>query len=235
MLRIQRQDSNVADFNSAIKAHDLDTRVSAIGIISSYNPTNSTAEIQLVSKEGVRDMDGTVESKELPLLLDVPICFPHSKEHAITFPIKEGDECIVVFSDRAIDNWWQNGGVQEQNIDRMHDLSDAIAFVAPYSQKTKLGTNGSEEPNSDNLQIRSFSGKTYIEIESEDNKHTINILNNESGNMTIKIMNGTLDIYAKGNTTFHTDGTMDIYSKGAMTIRSDTDIALSAPHVGLND
>lgn len=219
MIRRQRLDSDTNNFNSDFEAKALELRVSAIGVINSYNAENSTAEIQLVAKEGMIDKDGNVESKALPILPDVPIVFPHSKEHAITFPIKEGDECLVIFGDRAIDAWWQSGGVQEQNIDRIHSLSDAIAYVGPYSQKTKLGTGGSSQPHTDNLQVRSFDGKTFFEIESKDNNYNLNIKNDNSGNMKIQIMNGTLDIYCKG----------------AMTIKSDTDIAIKAPHIGLND
>jgi hypothetical protein len=44
----------------------------------------------------------------------------------------------VIFADRCIDFWWQNGGVQEPVDDRVHDLSDAFCIVGPQSQAQKI-------------------------------------------------------------------------------------------------
>lgn len=49
------------------------------------------------------------------------------------FPIIPGDECLVVFSDLSIDNFWLNGNVQNPVESRRHDLSDGIAIPCNLS------------------------------------------------------------------------------------------------------
>ncbi len=74
-----------------------------------------------------------------PLLVDVPVVFPRGGGCTLTFPVKAGDECLVIFADRCIDFWWQSGGIQEPVDERMHDLSDAFCIVGPQSQAKKIG------------------------------------------------------------------------------------------------
>lgn len=72
---------------------------------------------------------------QMPLLVDVPVMFPGGGGVSLTFPIKKGDECLVVFSARCIDAWWQLGagsGATPGQVPpdaRMHNLSDGFAFV----------------------------------------------------------------------------------------------------------
>jgi phage baseplate assembly protein gpV len=68
-------------------------------------------------------------SVNLPLIQDVPVLVPSAGGWSLTFPIKAGDECLIVFSDTALDAWLQNGGVDNEPIScRRHDLSDAVAI-----------------------------------------------------------------------------------------------------------
>ncbi|MCT9017100.1 Gp138 family membrane-puncturing spike protein, partial [Cupriavidus gilardii] len=84
------------------------------GIIHSFDADAMTCEVQPTIKIPVRKLDGTIESVALPLLVDCPVQFPSGGNCTLTFPVKPGDECLVVFASRCIDAWWQSGGVQEQ-------------------------------------------------------------------------------------------------------------------------
>lgn len=81
----------------------------------------------------VRQQNGTFVQTQLPLLLDVPVIFPSGGGFMATFPLQPGDEVLVIFSCRCIDQWWQNGGVQVQAEHRLHDLSDGFAIPGPRS------------------------------------------------------------------------------------------------------
>ncbi|ALD79411.1 Phage-related protein [Citrobacter portucalensis] len=83
----------------------------------------------------------------------------------LTFPVNPGDECLLVFSDRCIDFWWQNGGVQEAVDPRQHDLSDAFAIVGPQSQTRKISGISTTT-----AQFRSDDGSTYFEINPDTKK-----------------------------------------------------------------
>lgn len=113
-------------------------RVSIPGIIQSFDTDAVTAVVQPAIKGSEQDESGAEVSVNLPLLVDVPVVFPRGGGCTLTFPVKEGDECLVIFADRCIDFWWQSGGVQEPVDGRMHDLSDAFCIVGPQSQAKKI-------------------------------------------------------------------------------------------------
>lgn len=142
----------------------LDGRQSCIwtampGIVQSVDLDAMTCEVQPAIMGTVEDENGVIQSVSLPLLVDVPICYPSGGGFLITFPIASGDEVLVVFSSRCIDAWWQSGGVQKPMEARMHDLSDGFAIPGPRSQPNTVDAISSTE-----LQIRNDSGQAYFSI-----------------------------------------------------------------------
>lgn len=103
------------------------------GIVQSYNPENNTVEVQPAIRERLVDDKGNVIYQALPLLINVPVVFPKVVGVGITFPLKKNDQCLVVFSDLSIDNFWQKGSVQNPVEIRRHDLSDGIAIPCSLS------------------------------------------------------------------------------------------------------
>lgn len=134
-------------------------RVSAPGIIRSFNPDKQTAVVQVAIREKV-NINGNLKWMDLPVLVDVPVYFPRAGGYMLTIPIKPGDECLVVFSDFCIDSWWQSGGVQNQADKRRHDLSDGFALVGVTSQPRKV-----KNYSPDTIQLRNEAGNTYAEID----------------------------------------------------------------------
>ena len=100
----------------------------------------------------------------------------------LTFPVKEGDECLLIFADRCIDFWWQSGGVQETVDPRQHDLSDAFAIVGPQSQAQKISGISTSA-----AQLRTDDGAAFVEVAA-------------GHNITIKTP-GQLTATAEGGTT----------------------------------
>lgn len=103
-------------------------------IVQKYNSDSNTIECQPTIRERVINEDNIITYQNYPLLVDVPVCFTQSSNASITFPINTGDECIVVFSDLAIDNWFVNGNIQNPVEQRRHDLSDAFAIFGVRNQ-----------------------------------------------------------------------------------------------------
>lgn len=135
------------------------------GIIQSFNSGAMTVTVQPSVKAIIGLPDGSQQSVALPLLLDCPVVFPCGGGFTLTFPIVSGDECVVVFSARCIDSWWQSGGVQEQAELRMHDLSDGFAFVGARSQPRVISGISAA-----GAQLRSDDGETYVEVNNGEIK-----------------------------------------------------------------
>jgi len=134
-------------------------RVALPGIIQSFDPDTVTAVVQPAIRYIEQDNDGGTSTSDYPLLVDVPVVFPRGGGCTLTFPVKPGDECLVIFADRCIDFWWQSGGVQEPVDSRMHDLSDAFAIVGPQSQAKKIsGISASA------VELRSDDGETKLSL-----------------------------------------------------------------------
>lgn len=127
-------------------------------IIQSFNPSAMTCEAQPTVMGMLRQPDGTSKSVAMPLLLDCPVMFPGGGGVTLTFPIKPGDEALVVFASRCIDAWWQLGGVRGQAEFRMHDLSDGFAFVGVRSQPRAF------DVSTNAAQLRTDDGTAFISL-----------------------------------------------------------------------
>lgn len=129
------------------------------GIIQNFNPNEETVTVKPVLREEIINRDQTKSIVDLPLLLDVPIVIPQSDDVALTLPIRQGTECLIVFGDMCIDAWFSYGGIQNQIEKRRHDLSDGFAIVGIKSQPNII-------PNysTDAAELRTISGNTKISL-----------------------------------------------------------------------
>ena len=138
------------------------------GIVQSFDAAAMTCIVQPAIQARVRDPQGNVVNLPLPLLLDCPVTFPGGGGCTLTFPVAEGDECLVVFASRCIDAWWQSGGVQPQAELRMHDLSDGFVLPGPRSQPRVLA--GISRAST---QLRADDGQSYIDLDAAARKVTV--------------------------------------------------------------
>ena len=127
-------------------------------IVQSYNSANNTVECQPAVRERIINEDGTIQYIQLPLLINVPIVFPGSVNFDIKFPLSKNDECLVFFSDLSIDNFWQNGSVQNPVEVRRHDLSDGMAIPCRMSLPRRKVTPKASISADSNGEI-TFKGK----------------------------------------------------------------------------
>ncbi|MFN1150065.1 Gp138 family membrane-puncturing spike protein [Serratia liquefaciens] len=162
-------------------------RVAMPGIIQSFDPVTVTCTV-LPAIKGHDEGTAGKDSENLPLLVDVPVVFPRGGGCTLTFPVKEGDECLLIFADRCIDFWWQSGGVQEPVDPRQHDLSDAFCIPGPQSQAMKISgvsTNAA--------QLRTDDGTAFVEVAAGGD-----ITATTTGSMTINaptiMLNGNVTI-----------------------------------------
>jgi len=150
---------------SSLAGHQATVWTALPGIITSYDADTITAQVQPALHALYTGPDQTQEWKAMPIIPDVPVIFPRGGQYALTFPVQQGDECLIVFSSRCIDNWWQQGGVQTQRELRMHDLSDGFAIPGPWSQKTKIS-----DLSTTTAQLRTSDGTIFAEVDNDNQK-----------------------------------------------------------------
>lgn len=183
------------------------------GIIASFDPVAMTCEVQPAIQGKQVLEDGTVQTVNIPMLLDCPVVYPHGGGVSLTFPIRAGDECLVVFASRAIDFWWQLGGVQPPAEPRMHDLSDGFVLVGAYSQPKVLGNVSTQA-----VQLRSDDGQAFFELNPES--HDFNLMT--PGNFTAQVQNFSVSCAAFS------------VSCSNFKVEASSSAAITAPTIALN-
>jgi hypothetical protein len=155
-------DEAAAAFGAHIDERTMELHTLLPGHIVSFDSDNQTAKVQ----PGIQRIFAQQGAVNLPELVDVPVCFPGGGGYFLTFPVAAGDECVLSFSERAIDFWWQNGGVQLPAEYRTHDLSDAFATVGVNSKPHRISsmrTDGAELRTRDgSARISLVGGKVFI-------------------------------------------------------------------------
>lgn len=205
----ERSESLEDVFRVAIKGALAGVWTALPGTIESFDASLQTASVQPTIQAQVRGPTGETKLVNMPLLLDCPVNFPGGGDTVATFPVRKGDECLVIFASRCIDSWWQSGGVQPPATLRMHNLSDGMVLVGFRSKPHKI-TGFSTTA----AQLRSLDGATLVEM-----------------NPTAQ----TLVLTAPGGATINADTTINgtLHVTGAITC--DDDITSSKTVTGQTD
>lgn len=117
------------------KGMKLDFNCLHIGTVQSFDADKQVATVTINYKQTVYQRDPANNRIYRPLLLDYPqlsdcpVVFLGGGVRSITVPVVQGDECLVFFNDRDLDNWFsgQIGGQPATN--RIHSFSDALVLV----------------------------------------------------------------------------------------------------------
>lgn len=185
----ERIDDPLEGLSVALNGWQSKIQTAVPGIIQSFSPDDMTCTVQPAIGGQVRDEAGALTGTELPLLVDCPVQFPAGGGCTLTFPVRSGDECLVVFSSRCIDAWWQSGGIQAQPELRMHDLSDGFALLGFRSQPRVIhGISATA------TQLRSDDGAAFVEVNPTSHAITLTA----PGGATI---NGDVQVNGKVTTT----------------------------------
>jgi len=148
MSETQQSPDFVDALDALIQTHLADVRVALPAKVIEYDASKQKISAQpLIRQKHVKE-DATNEVERLPVITNVPVCFPGAGAYAITFPISKGDTVLLVFSDSSIDKWLSVGGDVDPNDYRKHSLSDAIAIPGLRSFK-----NASDQATDDRLVI----------------------------------------------------------------------------------
>jgi len=181
------------------------------GKVIDFDPTDSTCSIQCTVQMQRTLPSGEQEWISITPLVKCPLVFLNGGGALITYPVKEGDEALVVFGSRCIDGWWQTGQVSPQVEIRMHDLSDGFVIVGPRSKaKAVSGWSTSR------LEIRNEAGDTKVTLNPTSKQITLETPGNvtiSAGSLTINAPithTGTITSNGKNIGSTHTHGGVSV-------------------------
>lgn len=105
-----------------------------LATVQSFNSTNQTVQATINYPKTFRRIDPTTQQYAnvqvaYPLFINVPVVILGGGNAYLTMPIIKGDQCLLLFNDRSIDNWFQSGQVSPLSNPRAHSLSDGIALI----------------------------------------------------------------------------------------------------------
>lgn len=203
------------------------------GIVQSFDAEKQTASIQPAIRRVFITREGTDEilaPSDLPILINVPVQFPRGGGFSLTFPVKKGDECLIVFAERAIDTWHKFGGVNDPNARRFHSLSDATAFVGLSSLPNKV-----PDYDAANTQLKKDDGTAVISV-NEDSTISVTAdsdINATSGSNIKAEASGNIDAIAGGDMTLEC-ANLSATATGTAQITAATAATVEAPTITLN-
>ena len=129
------------------------------GKIESVDTASGTVDVQPLLKRKYIFDD---EAVSLPVITSVPIVYPRFGESQIKFPIKKGDNCLLLFVERSIDIWFGRGGEVDPLDKRKGHLSDAICLPGLYPQTAPLAPTS--EKGSMEIRNGKAPGGAVVEI-----------------------------------------------------------------------
>ena len=148
---------------------------------------------------------------DYPKITNIPLAITKCPGLKITYPIKKGQNCTLIFSQRSIDNFIIAGGIQNpfdgpdptKTQIRCMDMTDAMCFPGIITSNETI-TNYSTDA---------------IEIRSADNTTKVSVKEN-----SLKFLQGNASIdMEEGNITM-TAGTINITGTTAVNITSPASV-----------
>jgi len=141
-----------------------------LGTIQSFDSSNQTAIITINYKRTYfkqTDNNQYVSFLEdYPILYDCPVVILGGGTARITFPVSQGDQCLVLFNDRDIDNWFNGSTTSPNQTPRLHSFADAIALIGPNNKNTAI-------KNYDSVRAIITNGTVKNGINPQTNKLTL--------------------------------------------------------------
>lgn len=184
------------------------------GSIITFNE-KQRAQIKIGLRRRVND-----DHIDYPPCINVPVLFAGSQKWSFFHEVNEGDEGIVIFSERAADLWKQSGGSQEPFDCRTFSVSDAFFIIGfrsdiqYFPSLPKSGIGVTSKDNDVQLRIEKdtallHKGKTSVSLTDSEaliNRGSVstsltdNAIESKIGSTTIVSTQESITMTAGGQT-----------------------------------
>lgn len=154
--------------------------------------TQRVSAIPAIQKK-FTDLDGRVTYYNFPKITNIPLSIIKCPGIKLTCPVKKGQNCTLIFSQRSIDNFMidgtkplppYEGPVPFTSALRCMDMTDALCFPGVITNNETISNY-----NNDAIEIRSTDGSTKVSVAE-------NTLNFIQGGGSITMSGGKVEITA---------------------------------------
>jgi hypothetical protein len=191
----------------ALDGRQAEMWTSIPGILQAFNPAEMAATVQISLMLPFRATSGVLTYEKVTPLVHCPVQFIGGGGYTATFPMAQGDEGLLSFAMRCIDEWWQHGGYSNVLSEfRMHDISDGF-FIPGFRSKPRVLSGFSTTT----AQFRSDDGLTFVEL----GPGIINLIADEvniQGRNKTTIAGAEMIVHGVDKTTFDAGGTGFVYT-----------------------
>ena len=133
------------------------------GRIISFDPETGLADVQPIMKfkkpSGVKI--------DYPHLYGVPVMFPQTAGASIAYPVREGDGCLLIVAEQALDYWMYG---QETDTDLAFDLTNAECIPGLFREANPVAAEALKEDA-----IVMAVGETRLSVSKDKVKITGNL------------------------------------------------------------
>lgn len=173
-------------YNKTYKFHEL-------GRIESIDYTDNTASVQLIRKITTYTNEQNINESQFSYKSQgvIPKAVIQSNYNAIgglIKPLEIGSDCIVLFNDYSIDEWFIDGLPQATQSTRQHDINDAIVIPNIFWQENPAIV---KDYNNDYTKL--FFEKTFIELTDKikiaNENHNLKTLINQQNQLIANLIN----------------------------------------------
>ena len=208
---------NTATLTRAIErivdARLRDLHTAMPGLVVDFDADTQLASVQPAIRRQMLTNDGEKDiliPSSIPQLINVPIVFPQGGGYHLTIPVSPGDEVLLIFCERSIDQWHEFGTEQVPAIKRFHAYADAFAIPGINSKPKKVA-----DYQPDRMELRDDLRLNYVSLHATG----------------IEIASiGTVEIGAIGGLTFTTAATFN----GQINATSGMQVTGSMTNNGVN-
>ena len=189
------------------------------GIINAFDPQTQKVSATPAINAKYVSPDGKVSYIQYPMITNIPLAISRGAGMSFTQPITVGYPCTLIFSQRSIDNFVEEGTYSNPvegpnprtSSIRCMDLTDAMCFPGVITQADKISGY-----STDAFELRSDDGKVKVSVKA-------NSLTLKQDSATIEMIGGNITMSA---------ATINVTGTEAINITSPATVIDGKPFLG---
>lgn len=128
------------------------------GHILAFDPVTQLSQVQV----GISRVDVNGSVFTIAPIIETPVYMPGGSDFFLEYEIEPMAEGVILFSQRCIDMWLENGGVANNPIGRFHNMQDAMFF--PGMRSIPGAITGFAN---DGVRLRNKAGTQFVWLKAD--------------------------------------------------------------------